>query len=151
MRVYVASALGLYGAASLWAQRIERAGHTVVSSWHSTVYANAPGYEPSDPGDEDIRVDILGTNLFDLHQADVVFALTPDASAKATYSEIGYALGLGKRVIWMHGHEGHGRNIFDCHALVTRTSDPDRVLPELRRIEFAAQQTLVAEDEKGAA
>lgn len=89
----------------------------MVSSWHSAVVASGA---TSDPDDERSRAEILSTNLADLHRADVVIALCDDGTPRATFCEIGFALAIGKRVVWVHGERGEGRNSYDAHPLVAR-------------------------------
>ena len=144
MRVYIATALANYNVAVLWASKLEKAGHTVSSHWHAEVRkasASSIVPVPRDPFSEVERVAVLRANINDLMSSDAVLAITQDDAGKATYCEIGWALAAGIRVVWLQS-EGRGRNIFDADTLVTRTTDEDRALPELRRIEFANQATI---------
>lgn len=143
MRVYIATALANFQLANRWGTKLRDAGHEVASRWHVSVREMTARTEvmPRDPLSEAERVTVLRANVNDLMSSDAVLAITQDDAGKATYCEIGYALAAGIRVIWLQS-EGRGRNIFDADTLVTRTTDPTRVLPELRRIEFSQQATI---------
>jgi nucleoside 2-deoxyribosyltransferase len=112
MKIYIATALGNFQEARDWAEKFRAAGHKVTSKWIDSVDS-----ESIDPTLFESRYEILTSNLYDLKSADVVFVITRDESGKATYSEIGYALALGMRVVWfIPGYIGG--NIFDVHSLV---------------------------------
>lgn len=149
MRVYIATSLANFREAYAWAGKLRRSGHEVTSGWIEAVQAVilSTRLAPRDPLSEAERKKILRTNVNELMSSDAVLAITQDDAGKATYCEIGFALAVGIRVIWLQS-EGGGRNIFDADTLVTRTTDPTRVLPELRRIEFSQQATIYDSSEE---
>jgi nucleoside 2-deoxyribosyltransferase len=117
MRIYIAAPLAQAPAANEAALRLEAHGHEVVSSWHRVV--SSEGWQ-SDPEPDRVRARILSENLADLDGAEAVLALCHEGTPRATFAEIGYALARGLTVVWSHGSERQGRNIFDAHPLVRR-------------------------------
>jgi hypothetical protein len=71
-----------------------------------------------DPMDRVARHRLNGANLSDIHRADVVVAWTMTGVPSATLCEIGYAVGIGKHVLWVQGPDGAGANLFDAHQNV---------------------------------
>lgn len=89
----------------------------VVSRWHWEVVKLGA---KADPPKEADRIECLLPNLDDIERSDVVLVLAHIGQPRATYSEIGYAIRAGKRILWVHAPDGTGRNIFDAHGLVKR-------------------------------
>ncbi len=85
----------------------------IVSRWHAMENI-------VDPNADYARLAQLSQNLADIEQADVLVALTDIGIPRATLSEIGYALGRSKPVVWVVGCNGEGRNLFDSHSMVSR-------------------------------
>jgi nucleoside 2-deoxyribosyltransferase len=107
MRVYIAApkqaqpraariAEILVGSAEIYGYML-----TVVSSWPETI-----GPDEEDPTDAAARARILKKNLAELHDADVVLALTDERWGRETYVEIGRALARGVRVVWSDASGG---------------------------------------------
>lgn len=114
MNIYLACALNCSDQARGIARILEMGGHIIVSSWHDTAK------ESFDPSDDVVRGRILRTNLADLETAQVVIVFAHIGNPRATYCEAGYALAIGKRLVWVHNDSGDSRNIFDAHSDVTR-------------------------------
>lgn len=114
MKVYIAAALACAPVAAELAALLAGNGHRVVSSWHVGQTATV------DPEDEYARSGTLRHNLCELRACDVAVVLAHLGEPRATFSEVGYALALDKRVVWLHAPSGAGRNIFDAHGLVRR-------------------------------
>ncbi len=129
MKVYVASPLAFASIAREYANRVRMTETmTVCSTWHDVVT------EVVDPTDEGTRRSVLIDNLSDLNQADCALAIMSKGTPRAAHAEIGYALALGKPVIWLVGPNGEGESIFTAHALVTICRRHDEVLPALYRV-----------------
>jgi hypothetical protein len=96
-----------------------RAEVTVCSRWHSAVSAGA-----TDPRVPEVRRRILYENLVDIGGADVVLVDTRRGVPGATLCELGYALAMNKRVVWLQPVGGRrtdgvrATNIFDAHENV---------------------------------
>ena len=120
-RVYIAAPL-LRAADCRYVARLlaEREVET-CSTWHATE-------ERTDPWSELARVQILAANLSDLDRSDLVLALTTHYVPRATFSEVGYAIAQGKRVVWLHAADGTGRQMFDAHHLVSRVTSMESAL-----------------------
>jgi len=131
LNIYVAAPITQVHVACLIAQALTADGFTVTSSWHSLVQST--DRSPLDPR---VRQDVLATNLSDLHRAALVVAWTGAGIPKATYSEIGWALARGKRVVWIQNSEGGETNIFDADPGVTilRETDTDAVVRTVRGV-----------------
>lgn len=112
MRIYVASALGEIATARELADQIRRMGHEIASRWHYII-------QPVEPRDQATRHVLLMSNVQDLESCDVLVALTCDGEPRCTLVEIGYALALGKPIVWIHDSAA-GRNLADSHDLVVR-------------------------------
>jgi nucleoside 2-deoxyribosyltransferase len=107
VRIYVAAALGEAHVARLIANVLANHGYAVCSHWHGLCLVS----EVTDPR---ARRECLAENLADLTRCDVVVAWTAAGVPRATYGEIGYALALGKRVVWIQGERAEGACIFDA-------------------------------------
>jgi hypothetical protein len=87
----------------------------VVSRWHDLCDAETD----ADPEDEVTRRALNDMNVVDMDRADVFVVWTATGKPSATYGEIGYGVGRGKRVFWIQGPDRIGSNLFDAHPLVT--------------------------------
>lgn len=88
----------------------------IVSRWH-----DLPDEQTSaDPENTDARRVANDVNMADIDRSDIVVAWTLTGRPCTTYCEIGYALGIKKRVLWVQGPDHIGANIFDSHPLSTR-------------------------------
>jgi hypothetical protein len=108
----------------------------IVSRWHALIRTGQV-----DPRDEAERRSVLGANLDDLAVADVGIALTWRGTPKATFGEIAWLLCQGSSVVWVHGGNGEGRNIFDAHERVRLVEWRDGAIDEIAE----AARTLAAE------
>ncbi len=116
MRLYFAAPLAWAGYAREVSAEVSRVGgHGIVSSWHDRVLPGAV-----DPSAAEERSAILLANLADLRAAGAVVALTHVGTPRATFGELGFALALGKPVVWCHGAGGEGRCILDADHMVRR-------------------------------
>ncbi len=113
MKIYIAAPLACSDSANYLADLLKIQGHTIVSKWHRLV-----GGQMSDPVNVQERELCLSGNLFDMSFCDWVVALTNMGTPRGTLSEIGWAIGHGKRVVWVQGLDGAGANIFDVHPAV---------------------------------
>lgn len=111
--VYIAAPLGEARVAKMVAEELTQSGVHVCSTWHATATGSV------DPAAWGERVAVLAANLRDLEKADLVLALTAQGRPRATLSEIGYALALGREIVWLQGEAGEGGNIFDACESVT--------------------------------
>ena len=129
--VYLAAALSCAPRMRDWAQVLSDNGLAVCSRWHHTG-------DRVDPHAPQVRCEILLANLSDLNRADIVFCDTTEGQPACTFVEIGYAIALGKRVVWRQpaGPRNDGvraRCIADAHPFVTIVaSDSEAVLALLR-------------------
>lgn len=107
----------------------------VVSRWHQPT---TPSADPAGAIDREL---ILGANLADLEAADVVVADTRGeaggARPRSTYAEIGYALAIGRPVVWLRPSATGNRSIFDAHHLVTAVDTMDELAGALWTLEAA--------------
>lgn len=87
----------------------------IVSRWHDL----PDDVTNSDPTDASTRRVLNDMNMANIVQSDVVVAWTLTGKPCTTYSEIGYALGIKKRLLWVQGPDHVGANIFDSHPLST--------------------------------
>lgn len=115
--VYVAAPLALAEDARVVAASLGSRGHHIVSRWHDGVPDGA-----RDPNADVERRQVLSDNIADIERAAVVVAIVDKGTPRATLCEIAWCLAHGKRVVWCHGVDGIGRNIFDSHYAVTRVS-----------------------------
>jgi nucleoside 2-deoxyribosyltransferase len=120
MKIYVAAPLGHAVLATFVADELVRLGHDVTSRWHRRVAVALEDGPVQDPVSPNERLSVLDANLRDLNGAATVVALTHVGEPRATFSEIGYAVARGKRVVWVQSWDGRGRNILDEHGLVDR-------------------------------
>ncbi len=116
-RIYLASALSNAALCNDLAAELGCAGFVVTSNWHFIVASDGT---TSDPEAAASRIDILAANLADLASADVIVGICHIGVGKATYAEIGYALAIGREVVWVQGFCNEGRSLFDSHRLVRR-------------------------------
>lgn len=125
--VYIAAPLGAVERARRVAGQCASAGYLVTSRWHTEV-------EPDDvdPEHASQRARILLENLFDLAQAHAVVADTSEGTPRATFGEIGYALALHRRVIWIQ-EEGATRCLFDAHPLVVIVPNVEAAIDAVAR------------------
>lgn len=114
LRIYVAAPMGEAHVAKLLGAMLTREGYDVVSGW--TARLDAQGPHPTDDALTAIQV----ANQHDLDRADLVVAWTARGMPRATYSEIGWALANGTRVLWIQGEPGTGGNLYDRERLVTK-------------------------------
>lgn len=87
----------------------------VVSRWHDLPDA----LTDADPKDPKVRRKLNDMNMQDIDKSDLSVVWTLTGQPCTTYSEIGYALGTKKRVLWVQGPAHVGANIFDSHPLTT--------------------------------
>lgn len=120
-RVYLAAPLLRAADCRYVARLLTDRGIQITSTWHSTEAR-------TDPWSELARIQILTANLIDLDRSDLVLALTTHYVPRATFSEVGYAIAQGKRVVWLHAADGTGRQMFDAHALVSRCTTMESAL-----------------------
>lgn len=143
--IYLASALANAQTMENYACSLRAANYKVVSKWHGAVKPGA-----LDPESLIIRADILISNLNDIEEADLIIADTCYGIPCATFSEIGYAIALKKKVIWLQpaSFTGVGRgtdsirrtNIFDASPLVKIYEIAYPSVPSIECIdEFMAQ------------
>lgn len=112
LRVYVAAPRGEAYVAALLGEQLIHAGFTLVSRWVERFHAQ---------GDHVTREQLAAihrANQAELASADLVVAWTAEGEPKATYGEIGQALALGTRVLWIQGPGGAGGNSYDTERLV---------------------------------
>lgn len=134
--VYLAAAFTERASMIEWAAMLRANGLHVVSEWHNTVAT-------VDPVTHDARQHILYENLVGIAACDVMVVDTRHGLPCATFSEIGWALGAGKFVIWLmpptRRPDGvRANNIFDSHARCERIIDPALILPRLMRMAVVA-------------
>lgn len=132
MRIYIACPLAHVTEAKRIAYRLSLEGHDVISRWHNIVQ---PG--DVDPKDDDTRIDLLKQNVSDLMFAELVVVFAANGGGSATWGEVGFACAIGKPVVWWHGPNGEGRNLWDCHPSVRRTTDLGGIfvaIQELKRM-----------------
>lgn len=113
--VYIAAPLAQKSRARYFAAVLANHGFRIASRWQRSEAM-------ADPLDSRERFDALSQNLGDIERCDVLLALCDIGTPRATFGEISWALGRGKRVLWAHGDDGVGRNIFDAHRLVRRVN-----------------------------
>lgn len=122
--IYIAAPLAEAGMCCGVADACRLQGGSVISTWHEVVYQalQRSGVPSADPGRFETaeRRAILSVNIAELAACDTVLAITDRGLPRATFAEIGYALALGKRVVWLQGYHGAGANIFDAHPRVTK-------------------------------
>lgn len=111
-RVYIAAPLAEAELANELADRLRINGHNVVSRWHRVVASEG---RVSDPVIQQDREMCLQGNLMDMSFSDWVVAITYIGIPRATLAEIGWAIGHGKRVVWLQGIAGEGSCLFDAH------------------------------------
>lgn len=113
--IYIAAPLGEAGRACEVARKMSGANFRVNSMWHWNVMdaQRETGCAIEDSEGAARRED-LEKNLADLRDADVVLVLLDRGRGRCTLVEIGYALALGKRVVWLGE-----RNLADAHPNVT--------------------------------
>jgi len=114
--IYLASALSEYAVIEERAQILRLHNYEIVSNWHGIVAKQA---EAIDPNDQSARFEIYKNNLTDINSAQILIADTRNGKPCATFSEIGYALGIKIPVIWIQPeiltNDGIRRtNIFDA-------------------------------------
>ena len=131
-QIYLAAALTCASRMRAWAGEFSRDGFGIVSKWHSTYYI-------ADPYAPEVRREILLANLWDLRVADIIFADTTQGVPACTFAEIGFALALGKLVVWLQpdGLRADGvmaKCIIDAHPGVHLITGTHLVLPELRKV-----------------
>jgi nucleoside 2-deoxyribosyltransferase len=112
-KLYLASALARCVHTCMVASGLARE-FSIVSTWHRRAKP-----KDKDPRDDEERAAILSSNLVEIERADVIVALVDDGEPHCTYGEIGYALAVGKPVVWVH-ESATGRNLLDAHASVVR-------------------------------
>ena len=121
MRVYVAAPLARHEHAQAVA-RLLSGKYEITSSWYDDDCSRDP------VGDAE-RCKCIVRDAHDIAVADVLVALCQEGMPRATYGEIGYALGLGRSVVWVHGPGEQGRNVWDSFPGVTRIELPADTLP----------------------
>jgi nucleoside 2-deoxyribosyltransferase len=117
-RVYVAAPFSQSPAANRIAAVLREAGYRVESTWHTDLPAGA-----TDATDPRTREEAAATCLAEVTRSDVVVAWTASGAPRGTYLEIGYALGLDRRVVWIQGPQRLGANVFDSDPRVTVVDD----------------------------
>lgn len=127
VRAYLASAYGNYGLVGEWAQDLSR-NLTIVSTWHAIPFADDRTDEALT--DEAYR-EIGERNLEEIRACDVLIAFMATGSPEATYAEIGYALALGKRVVYVHAGKRGRKRVLDT-------------LPQVRRVDLAIERSPIA-------
>lgn len=125
MRIYIAAPLIAASLANAHAERLTEAGFAVSSTWHAAL---ASVDFPKDPESLAVRRRILDANLGELVESDRVLVDTTVGMPRATFAELGYALGIGLRVVWIEGE----KCIFDAHANVTIVGDMSSAIEALR-------------------
>jgi hypothetical protein len=87
----------------------------VVYRWHDLPDA----LTDADPKDPNVRRELNDMNMQDIDKSELAVVWTLTGQPCTTYTEIGYVLGTGKRVLWVQGPAHVGANIFDSHPLTT--------------------------------
>lgn len=114
-RIYVAGPRASAARANRVALTLRDRGHRPVSRWHVDA---KPLVDPLNPA---VRAEVLYDNTEDLVSADLILALMDEGLPRATYAEIGYALALDKKIIWVGSLEDEARAcIYDSHPRVMR-------------------------------
>lgn len=90
--------------------------HYILSTWHVNPL-------PAEAVDDSVLAAGMWQDIAQLERCEVVVAVTSRGTPRATYSEIGWALARGKSVVWVHGPERAGTNVFAQHGLVQRVQD----------------------------
>lgn len=138
LRAYVAAPMDAVTYACRFAEQVNAIeGCMTCSSWHFDV---ANSGEISDPVDALTRQQILSKNLMQIGLSDVVVVLGSKGTPKATNSEAGYAVGIGKPIVWLVRRNNEGSNIFDSHPSVIRVVTVEQALAELQQ-RVAARRT----------
>lgn len=112
--VYIASALSAVRVARHASKILSRSGLYVSSTWHVACVSE------KDPTDEDTRSKMLAQNLAELERADVLVALCETGQPRCCFTEVGYALAIGKSIVYRVGLLGEGRCLIDSHPRVVR-------------------------------
>jgi len=129
MSLYIAAPLAQAHVARLLAAALTRAGFAIVSSWHATAAT-------ADPTAHHERQATLRDNLAEIQRCSAMVAWTAEGTPRATLCEIGWALALGRPVVWVQGPEGEGANIFDASpgVVVVREHREEVVIAAVRRV-----------------
>lgn len=121
--IYIAAPRALAPRAQRLAERFREAGFSVVSKWHSHGEPIVDSRATSD------RTSALYSNTIDLHTADYIVALMDEGEPRATYCEIGYAVGIDRMIFWVAGTGDSSRAcIYDSHPRVTIVPTEDDAL-----------------------
>jgi len=105
VKIYVASAFKFAKRAQKLAYKLSNECYCVTSDWYNVSLTD--------------KAAIFEKNLCEISQCDVLVALTDVGNPRATYCEIGVALALGKRVVWIQHENGRGANDWDGAPNVT--------------------------------
>lgn len=100
MKIYLCSRYQRFPEMQLYAAKLEKLGHTIVSTWINGAHQNAND-------DESAWAQFAAKDMADLSNADCVVAFTeyPDSgySRGGRHVELGMALAWGK-LVWVVGH-----------------------------------------------
>ncbi len=99
VKVYVSAAFGEKVTAQNHARMLEQSGFQVVSTWHEST---ATG-EVTDPIE---RKKHLATDLGQVAECDVLWFLN-GGTPRCGFVEVGYAMSLGKRIVFSQREGGH--------------------------------------------
>lgn len=132
LRIYVAGALDALDVASSYASALRLAGHVVVSTWHDTV----PKYS-KDPLDMKARRAILETETQQIESCDLMLVDTRLGTPAGTFSEVGFAVALKKRIVWVgpvfDSPMIRRLSIFNASPLVANFHTPDAGLEAVKQ------------------
>lgn len=120
-RVYIAAPIRESERAREFAAILRMSNIKVISSWHDSG-------DDTDPIDDDAREEIWDTCRAELDKARIILAITDRGRPRAAFTEIGYALGRGKPIVWLSAPDQTGRNIADADSLVTRVTNEKAAL-----------------------
>ena len=116
MNIYIACAFAEKVRAREIAAAVVAAGHCVVSTWHESA-------DDVDPVGTFARNEVFEMNAADIADAACVVADTTVGNPRATWCEIGMAVGLCKDVVWITGFREQCRNIFTGAPMVYEAKD----------------------------
>lgn len=138
-RVYVAGPRACAERANRIARALRDRGHSPVSRWHVEA---KPLVDPTNPS---VRAEVLYDNTEDLVSADLILALMDEGHPRATYAEIGYALALDKKIVWVGRADDEVRAcIYDSHPRVVRAHDDSEALAIVEKMWELSENNLRA-------
>ena len=121
-RVYILAPFDDVAAAQALAERLTAAGVDVISAWHKID-------DPTMPADDHVRAVFMAASCIQIHAAHIIVADLRCGRNAYVSSAIGYALGIDRPVIWLHGVQFSDKsNVFYHHPLVASTSSVDEAI-----------------------